>query len=105
MTPSEALRVARTRAGLTQRAAARAAGVSQPTWARVESGAQQPSLPVLQRLLSGTEHRAELVLEELPDPHDLGLLEVTLALTPQQRVDRLVTLHRTAELLRSAVRG
>jgi transcriptional regulator with XRE-family HTH domain len=101
--PAQALVRARTQAGLTQRQAAAAAGVAQPTLARVESGKQQPSFPVLQRLLAGTGHRAELVIEELPDSHDLGLLEVTLALTPQQRVDRLVRLHRTARALRRAV--
>lgn len=105
MDPAAALREARRRAGLTQRQAAAAAGVTQPTLARVESGRRQPTVPALQRLLAGTGHRADLVLAALPDPHDLGLLEVTLALTPQQRIDRLVRLHRTARRLQAAVRA
>lgn len=104
MEAGELLREARRKAGLTQRQAAAAAGVAQPTLARVESGRQQPTLPTLERLLAGTGHRLVVELEALPDPHDLGLLEVTLALTPQQRVDRLVRLHSTARQLRAAVR-
>ena len=42
--------------------------------------------------------------EPLPDPHDLGLLEVTLSLSPQERIERLIALHRAAERLRSAPR-
>lgn len=58
---------------------------------------------MLERLLAGTGHRLLAELEPLPDPDDLGLLEVTLALTPQQRVDRLVRLHRVARRLRASL--
>jgi len=78
--------------------------VAQPSLARAEAGRQQPTLPVLDRLLAGSGHRLVVDLEPLPDTHDLGLLEVTLALTPQQRVDRLVRLHRTARRLQAAMR-
>ena len=98
------LREARRRAVLTQRQAATRAGVAQPSLARAESGRQQPTLPVLDRLLAGSGQRLVVDLEPLPDPHELGLLEVTLALTPQQRVDRLVRLHRTARRLQAAMR-
>lgn len=37
-----------------------------------------------------------------PDPHDLSLLAVTIELTPEQRIDRLVTVVRTADELREA---
>ncbi len=85
--------------------AAQRAGVAQPALARVESGRQQPSLPSLDRLLAGCGYRAHLTLEPLPDPHELGLLETTLALTPAQRIERLVTLHDVATRLQAAVRG
>ena len=45
-----AIRRARTAAGLSMRAAARAAEVSQPLWSQVESGAASPSLVTLYRM-------------------------------------------------------
>jgi transcriptional regulator with XRE-family HTH domain len=45
-----AIRRARTAAGLSMRAAARAAEVSQPFWSQVESGAASPSLLTLYRM-------------------------------------------------------
>lgn len=51
------LRTARTRAGLTQRALAAAAGTSQSAVAAIESGSKQPAVATLERLLhaAGTE--------------------------------------------------
>jgi transcriptional regulator with XRE-family HTH domain len=51
------LRNARTRAGLTQRALAAAAGTSQAAVGAIESGRKQPSAETLDRLLraAGTE--------------------------------------------------
>lgn len=57
---ASALRVARTRAGLSQAALARRAHTSQPAIARYETGAATPSLPTLERLLVATG--ASLVL-------------------------------------------
>lgn len=47
-----AIRRARAAAGLSMRAAARAAEVSQPFWSQVESGAASPSLVTLYRMAS-----------------------------------------------------
>jgi transcriptional regulator with XRE-family HTH domain len=51
------LRTARTRAGLTQRRLALAAGTSQSAIATIESGRKQPTVATLERLLAaaGTE--------------------------------------------------
>ena len=51
------LRTARTRAGLTQRALAAAAGTSQSAVAAIEAGRKQPTVATLERLLraAGTE--------------------------------------------------
>ncbi len=51
------LRTARTRAGLSQRALAEAAGTSQSAVAAIESGRKQPTVATLDRLLraAGTE--------------------------------------------------
>lgn len=51
------LQTARARAGLSQRALARAAGTSQSAVAAIESGRKQPTVATLERLLraAGTE--------------------------------------------------
>lgn len=49
------LRIARARAGLSQRELAAAAHVPQSTIARIESGTRQPSLPVLARILAAVD--------------------------------------------------
>lgn len=103
-TAATVLREARRRAGVSQRAAADAAGVRQPVLSRIESGRSQPSLATLDRMVRACGYQLRVTLEPAPDPHDLSLLQVTCALTPEQRVDRLVTLHRTAADLQAAVR-
>lgn len=90
---------------MSQRAAALAAGVRQPLLSRIESGRSQPSLATLERLVRACGYQLWVSLEPLPDPQDLSLLESTLPLTPEQRVDRLVALHRTAGELQTAVRA
>ncbi len=56
------LRRARAEKGLTQRTLASAAGVPQSTVARIESGAQQPSLPLLVRILAGVDLEPRIAL-------------------------------------------
>ncbi len=102
---AQLLRAARQRAGLSQRALAALAGVRQPVVSRIESARQQPSLPTLQRLLNACGYQLVALLEPLPDPGDLSLIDVTLPLTPQQRVDRLLKLHRDARRLRTSVQA
>lgn len=91
---------ARQAAGLSQRAAATAAGVRQPLISRIETGREQPSVPTLARLVAACGFGLRLELEPHPDPGDLALLESTLPLTPEQRVDRLLALDRVASELR-----
>lgn len=59
---ADLVREARRRRGLSQRQLADQAGVAQSPFARIESGRQQPTLPVLARLLeaAGLRLRAEL---------------------------------------------
>lgn len=96
------LRHARERAGLSQRALADRAQVRQPAVSRIESGHQQPTLATLSRLVAACGLELRLRVEDGVDPHELGLLETTLAMTPEQRIDRLVTMHRMADELRNA---
>lgn len=78
------LRMARAKRGWTQRQLAEAAGVPQSTIGRIESGAMQPTLPLLDRVVvaAGFDLRTRL---EPYDDHD-DILDVTRAsLTEHER--------------------
>ena len=59
-TASRALHEARRRAGLSQTELARSAGVTQSVISAYESGARQPSVPVLEKLVAATGLELEL---------------------------------------------
>lgn len=91
MVSGHLLREARLRAGLTQLELARRAGTARSQISRYERGDVAPSLETLRRLVRacGLElgfrlHRADV------DDHDATLIEQTLLLTPEERVDRAV---------------
>jgi uncharacterized protein len=67
-TASRALHEARLRAGLTQTQLARRAAVTQSVISAYESGARQPSLPVLERLVAATGLELELRVRKTPSP-------------------------------------
>jgi len=58
------IRQARQRAGLSQAQVARRAGVTQSVVSAYESGARQPSLPMLERLVAATGLELELAVRE-----------------------------------------
>ncbi|MGA8296836.1 MAG: helix-turn-helix transcriptional regulator [Acidimicrobiales bacterium] len=101
-TAANVLRDARRRAGLSQRGVARLAGVHQPVIARIETGRERPSLETLERLIGACGYELRVDLDPEPDPGELSLLGTTLRLNPEERVDRLVALHRFATELRAA---
>jgi transcriptional regulator with XRE-family HTH domain len=82
------LRVARLRAGLTQRELARRAGTSQSVIARIEQRRTDPSTATLARLLAaaGFELRAELTPLAVADTHMLDDVARILSLTPEERL-------------------
>ncbi len=65
MDPAATLREARRRAGLSQTALARRTGTSQATISAYETGAKEPSVSTLTRLLAATGHSLE-VTEGMP---------------------------------------
>lgn len=67
-TASRTLHEARLRAGLSQTELARRAGVTQSVISAYESGARQPSLPVLERLVAATGLELELRVRKVPSP-------------------------------------
>jgi transcriptional regulator with XRE-family HTH domain len=95
----------RREAALTQSELAAAAMVHQPFISRIERGRERPSIETLARLVRACGYELVLEVEPLPDPHDLSLLEANLRLSPEQRIDRLVTVRRTADELRDVARA
>lgn len=65
------LKVARVERGLTQRELASAAGVPQSTVARIESGATQPTVPMLFRILAAVDLEPRIRLEPYDDHDDV----------------------------------
>jgi transcriptional regulator with XRE-family HTH domain len=78
------VRLARARAGLTQRQLAERAGVPQSVIARIESGARQPTIPTLERVLAGAGTEVRYRLEPLDDHDDVLAAEQALR-SPAER--------------------
>ncbi len=79
------LRRARAEKDLTQRELASVAGVPQSTVARIESGTQQPSLPLLARILAAVDLEPRIALAPY-DSHDDVLDATEARLHPAERV-------------------
>ncbi|MGB9305004.1 MAG: helix-turn-helix transcriptional regulator [Mycobacterium sp.] len=79
------LRIARSRIGMSQRELAEAAGLPQSTIARIESGARQPSLPVLARILAAVELELRITVKDY-DSHDYVLDANDARLTDDARL-------------------
>jgi transcriptional regulator with XRE-family HTH domain len=101
MNSASIVREARLRAGLSQKALGDRLGTTQSAVARWEAGRTHPSAETLGRLANacGLELRPALI--DL-DPGDAILIESTLLLTPEQRLDALV---RTVSFIRSGRRA
>jgi len=102
MDTARTLAYARKHAGLTQRELASRTGVAQPTIARIERGAINPSVALFDRLLRA----CELQLEAMPllgIGIDRSQIQRLLDLTPEERL-RLLTRDAAglARLLRVA---
>ena len=79
------VREARRRAGLTQAALAKKAGVPKSTVGRIESGARTPSVELVERLVRAAGLEVTVSLSE-PDPGTDSMFERTLRRTPAQRL-------------------
>ena len=100
------LRVARRRAGLSQRALAARTNIPQPSIARIEAGITKPRVDTLERLLTATGHGLE-VEARLGDGVDRSLIRAMLAMTPDERGKAAtVAAQNLSEFLKTAhVRG
>ncbi len=96
------MREARRRAGMTQRRLAGLAGVSQPTIARIESGATTPGLGEVARLVAacGLDLRVAIVER---DDSDWSVASANLRLDPDARVHQHQAALRFARAGREAL--
>jgi predicted nucleotidyltransferase len=89
----DVLRAARRRAGLSQVQLGQAAGVSQSVVSAYESGARQPSVPMLERLVGATGFDLELrLVRRRPRPLALGPLGQRL-MRNRRRVQQISARH------------
>lgn len=102
MEPSELIREARRRAGLTQEQLARRLGVTQAALARLESPRANPAVGTLQRTLAATGHRLDLGLAAPAPSVDTTLLREALKLTPAERIAAGERLLHDAERIAAA---
>ena len=76
---------ARRRAGLSQAASASRAGVPQSTVGRIETGAREPKVALVERLIRAAGFELRVGLGE-PDPQLDSRFERTLRRSPRQRL-------------------
>jgi transcriptional regulator with XRE-family HTH domain len=104
MNAAAMLRMARRRAGLTQRELARRAGVSQPTISRIEHGVVSPSVDTLSPLIEACE--MDLLIVDRPgEGVDRTLIRERLMMTPGERVARSVQEWLGTEPFRRAAKA
>lgn len=84
--------MARAKRGWTQRQLADAAGVPQSTIGRIESGAMQPTLPLLDRIIVSTDLELRTRLEAYDD-HDDVLDSLDAGLSSDQRAAAEAATH------------
>jgi transcriptional regulator with XRE-family HTH domain len=98
------LKLARARAGLSQRKLADAAHVAQSTIARIESGTRQPSLPILARILAAIDLEMRITLADY-DSHDDVLDAENHRLSADERAARRATQDEFTAQLQGSVAG
>jgi len=87
------LREARKRAGFSQRLLAKNAGTSQAAIQRYEKGGVVPSLETLRRLVKTCGLDLRVGIDTPLDPHDVGMLEHHLAMTPEERISSVKNMN------------
>lgn len=102
--PSEILRSARLRAGLSQRALAQRGATSQSVVARIELGETSPTWETLSRLVAaaGFELGARLAIRPVMGSHMLDDVARIRALTPEARLAEVANMSRFAAAVRRA---
>lgn len=91
---------ARTEAGLSQRELARRAGTSQSTLNRYERGRVEPSFATVERIVAACGFELRVIFAE-PDRHDEQLAELSLQLTPDQRLESVARFNQLLSTVRA----
>jgi transcriptional regulator with XRE-family HTH domain len=114
-TDGRLVRIARERAGLTQRALAERAGTSQPAVARIESGRGTLTLETARRLLAAAGFQLVTDLRPLPTPDpltdahlpavDRSLLRENLRRSVEERLRSGAEAHEAGLELERAMRA
>jgi transcriptional regulator with XRE-family HTH domain len=100
MSTGALIRAARQAEGLTQAALARRLGITQPSVARLEAAGDEVTVATLQRALNAMGRALELTVVKRPSSVDETLLHSTLAMTPDQRLERFEHWYRDMQELR-----
>ena len=104
MNAARAVRYARRRAGLSQRALAAKAGVPQPAIARIERGAVSPRFDTLLPLLEAAGFTLE-VAPVIGQGVDRTLIRAALARPPEERIRAATEAARNLQAYLEAVGG
>ena len=89
------MRRARRMAGLTQAELAQRLETTPPVLSRWENSQVEPGFAAVVRAVEACELTLiDVLREQEVDPHDASLLETTLALTVDQRLERLIDFVR-----------
>ncbi|HEY4812717.1 MAG TPA: helix-turn-helix domain-containing protein [Solirubrobacteraceae bacterium] len=93
MSSSDLLKIARTRAGLTQVELARRLGVSQAAVAKLEGPNANPTVTTLESALRGVGRQLVLTTQPLKRGIDETLVFEQLRLSPEQRLTQLERMY------------
>src|SRR3954468_20275094 len=102
MTPGELLRDARRRHRVTQKQLAARARTSQAAISRIERDAVSPSVATLANLLDVLGEELELDANPIDYGHDRTLYDVTLSLSPADRIRAGSRASRSVVMIRNA---
>lgn len=105
MTAGELLCSARRRHGLSQEQLAIRARTSQAAISRIERDLVSPSVATLAKLLDLLGEELRLDAHPIDYGHDRELIRQNLALTPEQRIERMASFNRFAARNRGVARG
>ena len=105
MTPGRLLRDARRRHGVTQEQLAARARTSQAAISRIERDVVSPSVSTLATLLDLLGEELELSATPIDYGHDRTLIELNLAHSPEERIERQAAWSRGMRAFEGIAQG
>jgi transcriptional regulator with XRE-family HTH domain len=106
MTSGAIIQKSRRMAGLSQAELARRLGTTPSVLSRWENNQVEPAFAAVIRAVEACELTlVEVLREPEVDPHDVSLLDTTLALTPDERLQRVIDYARFVRAGREALQG